>query len=692
MRSKLLFCLFLCLSFGFFSQTKSEIVQQRIEFISEQLGSEEADLTNLIEQLNYYIDNPINLNNTSFDELENLGLLTDVQINDVLLHIKQFGKFISIYELQSLKYWDLQTIDLVRPFIRVDNKLDQLHVSLKEALKYGRMELYIRYQTIAENKAGYADVPDSVKQQSNNYYYGNDERYYSRFRFSYRTNLSIGITAEKDPGEQFFRGSQKNGFDFYSAHIFYKGGKYLKAIALGDYQVQVGQGLNLWSGYAFGKSADVCNIKKNAQALRAYTSADENRFMRGAAVDLGYKNFGLTMFASFKGVDGAVTTDTTLIDFNEAGSVASIDMFGFHRTTSEIAQKDQLQERIVGANLKYSLRGLNIGTAAVYYGYDVAFNPDLKPYNQFDFRGKSNFALSADYSYVWRNVNLFGEISRASFSGDMAMLQGLIMAIDSKASISVLARNYQKGYQTFYNYGFGEARGTQNEKGIYVGLRTKLASAWTLNAYMDYFQSPWMKYQVDGPSVGHEFLGQISYKPNKIMEFYVRFREQTHQKNSRDLDELITPLENVLQRNYRANFSYQVNEAIQFKSRVEYVTINRPSNDPEKGMIFTQDLLLKPKSKPYDIALRYALFDTDSYDTRIYTFETNAQYVFSVPAYYYQGSRAYITLRYTFLRRFDLWLRYGTYIYSNRTTLSSGTEEIAKNTKTDITVQLRIKL
>jgi hypothetical protein len=125
---------------------------------------------------------------------------------------------------------------------------------------------------------------------------------------------------------------------------------------------------------------------------------------------------------------------------------------------------------------------------------------------------------------------------------------------------------------------------------------------------------------------------------------------------------------------------------------LEYVTINRPSNDPEQGMIFTQDILIKPKSTPFDLALRYALFDTDSYDTRLYTFETNALYVFSVPAYYYQGSRAYFTLRYTFLRRFDLWVRYGAFIYSNRTTLSSGAEQINGNTKSDITLQLRIKL
>ena len=267
MNKQILFFLFALVASGGFSQTKSEVIQQRIELISEQLETEELDLTNLLGQLNYFYDNPINLNNTTFEELEVLQLLTDVQINDVLLHIKQYGKFISKYELQTLRYWDLQTIDMVLPFIRVDDKLDQLHVNLKEALKYGNFELFLRYQRTPQHKSGYDEVNDSIREKNSNYYYGNEDRYYSRFRFSYRTNLSIGVTAEKDPGEQFFKGTQK-GFDFYSAHAFYQGGKYLKAVALGDYQVQIGQAVNFWSGYAFGKTADVSNIKKNAQPLR----------------------------------------------------------------------------------------------------------------------------------------------------------------------------------------------------------------------------------------------------------------------------------------------------------------------------------------------------------------------------------------------------------------------------------------
>ena len=142
------------------------------------------------------------------------------------------------------------------------------------------------------------------------------------------------------------------------------------------------------------------------------------------------------------------------------------------------------------------------------------------------------------------------------------------------------------------------------------------------------------RYGVDSPSYGHEILLQPVYRPSKTFEIYGRFRQQMRQKNSRDSDGTVTEIEDVMQRNYRLNMSCVLNEFISLKTRLEYVTVHRASNTPEKGMMFSQDLIFKPKSSPFDVSLRFALFDTDSYDTRIYTFESNALYVFAVPAYY----------------------------------------------------------
>jgi hypothetical protein len=410
--------------------------------------------------------------------------------------------------------------------------------------------------------------------------------------------------------------------------------------------------------------------------------------MRGAAVDIGYKSFSLTSFASVKKVDASLLSDSL---FDDLEFVTSINLTGLHRTNSEIAKKNALTEKILGSNLRYRNRNFQFGVAGIFQGYDKDYSKSIQPYNQFDFRGKNMFSLSADYSWVIKNFNFFGETSRSSYNGSWANLHGVLFSLDSRASFSILYRNYQRGYQTLYNTGFSEGSNTQNESGIYAGLKLKLSSAWTVNSYVDLFKFPWMKYQVDAPSTGHEFMIQPSYKPNKQLEIYGRFREQLRQKNSRDSDGTVTQIEDVVQRNYRLNVSYAVSEFFTIKSRIEYVTINRKSNTPEKGLIISQDVLFKPKKLPFDLALRYVLFDTDSYDTRIYSYENNALYVFAVPSYYYQGSRAYAMIRYSFLRHCDLWVRYGVFIYNNRSSIGSGAEEISGSKKSDITVQLRVK-
>ena len=93
---------FLIISIFSFSQEKSEILQQRFEFIAETNENEEIDLTTVMDQLNYFLEHPLNLNFASEDELESLGLLNEIQIRDLVFHRQLNGKFISIYELQSL--------------------------------------------------------------------------------------------------------------------------------------------------------------------------------------------------------------------------------------------------------------------------------------------------------------------------------------------------------------------------------------------------------------------------------------------------------------------------------------------------------------------------------------------------------------------------------------------------------------
>lgn len=662
------------------SQEKNEIIQQRIEFIAEQNNSESIDLTVIFEQLNYYFENPIDINNCTFEELEELNLLTDIQIQELIIHEKIFGKFITIYELQTLQYWDLNTIQRLLPFITLNEQINSPNMSFKSISKYAKIQLSNRLQFAPENLKIAEQLP------SNSAYLGSPYRIYSRFKYSYRNNLSIGITADKDAGEPFQK--YNNGFDYYSSHVYYQGGKHIKKLVIGDYSNAFGQGLTLWTNYAFGKTADVINVKKNANTFKPYTSTDETRFLRGIAIDLGTKNITFSPFISLKKIDATTNynQDSTFSFFS------SIQTSGYHRTSTEIERKNKAIEKIAGISINASIKNLKLGGLFLYQGYDKPYLNDKQLYNQFQFRGKEQVNIAGTYSWLKANKSIFGESSYNLQSRGWANIHGVIISLSNSSALSLIYRNYSKTFNSFYNYAFADGSNPFNEQGFFAGLRTKINSKINLNIYADFFQSKWLKHQVNAPSIGHDLLSQINFKISSQTEVYIRVRNQNHQKNNRFSTPDIPDLIDNIQNNFRIHFTHSLNENFSIRSRFEWVTLSGYEKEIQKGYLMYQDFIYKPKVGKLDFGIRFAIFDTDNYATRIYAFESNAQNVFSIPAHYDKGFKTYILLKTQITKYLDLWFRYGSSFYQNEIVYNYGNNTMNSKTKSDFTFQVSFKI
>jgi hypothetical protein len=189
---------------------KNSIIEQRIELIAELSGGEDIDFTTLFDELSNYYDHPIDLNNTNREELQELLLLTDIQINNLFVHIEKYGRLISIYELQSITGWDLQTIQNILPFVQVADHFDAAQFSWREMMRNGQHEWINRITRTIEQQEGFLPIADSALAESpNSRYLGDANKLYSRYRFRFGNFVSWGITGEKDAGEQFFKGTQK---------------------------------------------------------------------------------------------------------------------------------------------------------------------------------------------------------------------------------------------------------------------------------------------------------------------------------------------------------------------------------------------------------------------------------------------------------------------------------------------------
>lgn len=149
---------------------------------------------------------------------------------------------------------------------------------------------------------------------------------------------------------------------------------------MGDYTLQFGQGLTLWSGFAFGKGPDVTSVAKKDLGLRPYTSTNEYSFFRGAAATINlYKNFDLTPFVSFRRLDASQKT-------NAAGELvqSTINQTGLHRTPTEIKNKNSLLQQVYGLALQYTKNEFGVGAIAYQSRYDNSFITQTALYDKLE--------------------------------------------------------------------------------------------------------------------------------------------------------------------------------------------------------------------------------------------------------------------------------------------------------------------
>ncbi|CAA9237439.1 MAG: hypothetical protein AVDCRST_MAG95-1282, partial [uncultured Adhaeribacter sp.] len=328
-----------------------------------------ADLNyeDIYENLLQFYQHPLNLNQATREELEALFILSPAQVGSFLQYRAQNGPLVSIYELQAIPDWDVATIFKLVPFVTAPegNILTQLKPFWLRLQQEQNQYLMLRYDRALRRKKGFTAPDTSSTGRIATRYRGSPDKVLLRYRNSHSRDYSVGFTAEKDAGEQLSWDTRTHryGFDFYSAHLqlFNKGN--FKNIALGDYQLQFGQGLLLGAGFFTGKGSEtITTIRRSSLGIRPYTSVLEAAFLRGAAFTYVYRrHWELTGFYSAKKLDGNLTGTLDSIDnATEEATFSAIQATGFHRTPTEIANKHRIGERVYGGNITYRPRGQHL--------------------------------------------------------------------------------------------------------------------------------------------------------------------------------------------------------------------------------------------------------------------------------------------------------------------------------------------
>ena len=661
---------------GYGQQTNLRKEQQMEELVESLVSSEDATAESslLLDDLSYYVTHPIYLNKATEDELLRLNLFNFKQVRMIMDYREKYGRIITLKELSVIGGFSDELLQKIEPFVRFDQERDSLQKRKDNAIN---QSLLTRIKGSFPIAVGYLSTKDKPPA-----YGGKPYSYFTRYRAEVGNWLEVGLTAENDAGEDFFRKSNKYCFDFLSGYLSWNGKNVIRKVVLGDYHLRFGQGVNLWSGGGVSYASDLSSMMRSGEGIRPYSSSDENQFFRGAAVQFDFEPLKLSLFFSDKRKDANVETDTLGSSF-----ITSFRLDGLHRTLPELADEKNVNERMAGVYSDFRFYNWRFGILADWQKFGLPVSKGDAPYKSKSFEGDVNFNLGIDYHLILNQVSFFGEIG-LSQNLKPAVVNGMIWKAHPQFSISMLYRHYDPAFHSFNPGAFAEGSGGRNEEGFYTAFEFYPLSKVKIGGQADLFYFPWMTYQTITPARAHAmaFQTEIALRPNLMIYLHARFVTKPQKTSGttgvpEQWDESTSK--------WRLHADWKINDRIQLRSRLEYVAY-RYNDKKESGFLVFQDLIYTASSN-LKSWLRLTLYNTDGYNSRVYSYENDLLYYFAIPEFHGKGVRSYLNLKWQPVRMLTFYLKAGYTLREGATSMGSGNDASPGNHRFDVRGQVYLK-
>jgi hypothetical protein len=675
--SSILSSLFLFLALSGYGQQTDLQKEKQMEELVESLAAAEDGTTEsslLLDDISDYSGNPIFINKATEEELLRLNFLNFKQVRSIIAYRTKYGKILTLKELAILSDFNNELLQKMEPFVRFNQDPDSLQRKWDRVI---RQSLLARIKTSFPVSKGYQ--PQNGKSAV---YEGSPYSYFTRYRGEIGKTFEMGITAENDAGEDFFRKSNKQGFDFLSGFLCWDGKGLIRRVVVGDYHLRFGQGVNLWSGGGVSYASDLSSLMRSGEGIRPYTSADENMFFRGAAVQVNYKQMKFSFFYSGKKRDANLELDTI-----NGSYITSFRNDGLHRTTSEKEDEKDVNERMMGGYGDFRFSNWRFGVLAAFQKFGLPVSKGDMQYKSKTFEGDANANFGIDYHLILNQISLFGEIG-ASQNLKPAFVNGLVWKAHPQWSLSFLYRNYDPSFQSFNSAAFANGSGGRNEEGFYAAFAFFPISKVKLSGQADLFSFPWMTYQTISPAQGHTLAFQAEMAINTNLSVYLHGRfVQKPQKTSGTTG--VPEQWDEKTAKWRAHCDWKISERFQLRSRIEYVGYKYQALK-ENGFLLFQDFIVTASLK-LKCWYRLAYYSTDGYNSRVYSYENDLLYYFAIPEFHGKGWRTYLNLKWQPCRLLTLYFKGGYTIREGATSLGSGNDTTQGNHRFDLRTQICLK-
>ena len=381
--------------------------------------------------------------------------------------------------------------------------------------------------------------------------------------------------------------------------------------------------------------------------------------------------YGLVVGSPFKRgksayIQSTATTDEGLKKFSSVGDsynyfhgvgatarVKWADLSAFYSLRQG---KEDAWNHVVGVNATARWRKLKVGVTGVetlgLLGDEAKGERDM---------GYGQLAMGANVRYNWGKVDVWGEVaaSHAEHWG-WGTIMGVRVNPISDLNLLAIYRYYSPEYDNIYANALSSKTRVYNEHGGYLGVEYNRLRNWQLSLFGDVWKE------------GYETMAQADFLSPKDNKMHMRLRA----KRKNEIDTYSA----------RWNGVWELGEW-KLKTQVDANMVYAKEKWSYGFSVF-QDVEYRFVKVPIVLQFRAQAFDAREWNNRVYMYENDVLYAYSIPFVYGLGGRFWLNARYKINDTFALYLRVSETVYQGAWAVAHD----RKHTRTDVHALLRVKL
>jgi hypothetical protein len=366
-------------------------------------------------------------------------------------------------------------------------------------------------------------------------------------------------------------------------------------------------------------------------------------------------------------IQSTATTDEGLKKYSSVGD--SYPYFHGVGATARVSQwadvsafyslrkgKEDAWNHVVGVNATGRWNRLKVGVTAVE-------NIEVRSERLEAKGGKTIDRAVMGVNARWNQgkIDIWGEAATSQGNKwGVGVITGVRYRPISDVNLLAIYRYYSPEFDNAYANSLCSWSRMKDEHGGYIGVEYNRLKDWQLSAFGDIWKT------------GFETMAQADFIPQKAYRMHTRFRLK--RKDEKDTYSL------------RWNMAYRLGpwkmktqadgNLVESKGRWTY------------GWSILQDVEYRFADVPIVLQLRAQAFDAREWNNRVYIYENDVLYAYSIPFVYGLGGRFWLNARYIINDTFSVYLRVSETVYQS----AWAADNDRKSHRTDVHALLRVKL